>query len=348
MDVLLWWMSGARVPPLLAASPPGTPRAAAGVLGAPGTTVLFGGDQVNQDLRVGGRVTAGMWLDCEQTCGIEAYFFEVGTRATGVAAGTPNIVGRPFLDVPPGTQNAELVNFPGIVSGTAQASASSGGLIGAGFLGRCNLCCGCNYRLDFLAGYRFLYLSDRVGVNENLVSTDPTQATALLGTNILLSDRFSTQNTFHGLDVGLAGDYRWGRWIVDGKTRIALGASHEVADIFGSTTVIAPGFAPVSAPGGLLALSSNSGHHTRDIVAFVPEVNARLGYQLTPHMRLYAGYTFLFWNQVLRAGDQIDLAVNPALLPPPIPGAAPARPAFNFNGTGVWAQGIDLGLELRF
>jgi Putative beta barrel porin-7 (BBP7) len=45
-------MSGARVPPLLTVSPPGTPRANAGVLGAPGTTGVFGGDQLNQDLRI--------------------------------------------------------------------------------------------------------------------------------------------------------------------------------------------------------------------------------------------------------------------------------------------------------
>jgi hypothetical protein len=346
-EVLLWWMSGARVPPLLTISPPGTPRSAAGVAG-PGSTVAFGGQQYNQDLRVGGRITAGMWLNCEQTIGLEAYFFELSSQASGVATGSPNIVGRPFLDAGTGLPNAELVAFPGILNGAVQASASSSGLIGAGFLGRCNLCCGCNYRLDLLAGYRFLYLSDRIGGNENLTATDPTQMSALLGTNILVNDSFATQNSFHGADVGLAGEYRWRNWVLDGKVRIALGATHEVADISGFTTVSPPGFPTVTLPGGLLALSSNSGRHTRDAVAFVPEINARLGYQLTPHVRLYAGYSFLYWNQVIRAGDQIDLAVNPALLPPALAGATPLRPAFTFNGTGLWAQGVDLGLQLRF
>src|SRR4051812_31807075 len=42
-DALLWWMRPAHLPPLVTASPPGTPVPAVGVLGAPGTAVLFGG-----------------------------------------------------------------------------------------------------------------------------------------------------------------------------------------------------------------------------------------------------------------------------------------------------------------
>ncbi len=65
-------------------------------------------------------------------------------------------------------------------------------------------------------------------------------------------------------------------------------------------------------------------------------------------MRVHAGYSFLYWSEVVRAGDQVDLVVNPDLLPPPLPGASPLRPAFQFQGTGIWAQGIDLGIEFRF
>jgi hypothetical protein len=347
-EVLLWWMRGTNVPPLLSVSPPGTPRAAVGVLGAPGTTVAFGGDQPNQDLRVGGRVTAGMWLNCEQSAGLEAYYFQLNTQASGTAAGSPALVGRPFFDAATGRPNAELVSFPGLVNGNAQASVSSGGLLGAGLLGRCNLCCACNYRLDLLAGYRFLYLTDRIGINEDLTSTDVTQAAAPLGTRILLTDRFSTRNTFHGFDGGLAGEYRWGNWLVQGKATVALGDSREVADISGFTTVASPGLPATTMPGGFLALTSNMGRHSRDAIAFVPEIDARIGYQLTPGLRLYASYTFLYWSQVLRAGEQIDTAVNPGLLPPPLAGATPLRPAFTFNGTGAWVQGVSLGLELRY
>jgi hypothetical protein len=347
-EVLLWWMKPANLPPLVTSSPPGTALGGVGVPGAPGTSVVFGGSPVNEDLRVGGRVTAGLWLDCDRTCGVEGYFFELGNRAQSFSGGTPGSVGRPFLDAATGLPNAELVSSPGFLDGRVQASASSGGLIGAGALGRANVCCGCDYRLDALAGYRFLSLNDRVGVTENLTSTDVTQSVAPLGTNIIVTDRFHTTNQFNGGDLGLAGEVRWNHWTLGGTARIALGSTHERADIEGSTRITVPGFPPVMSPGGLLALSSNSGSHTRDVFAVVPEARVQLGYQIGPHLGVHAGYSFLYWSRVLRAGDQIDLTVNPALLPPPIPGASPLRPAFAFQGTSIWAQGIDLGLELRF
>ena len=42
IDYLAWTVKGDHPPPLVTASPDGTPLAQAGVLGAPGTTVLFG------------------------------------------------------------------------------------------------------------------------------------------------------------------------------------------------------------------------------------------------------------------------------------------------------------------
>jgi hypothetical protein len=310
--------------------------------------VLFGGSPVNGDLRVGGRVTAGFWFDCDQTCGIEAYFFQLGTQAQGFRGGSPANLGRPFVNAATGASDAELISFPGFLDGTVAANASSGSLAGAGVLGRCNLCCGCCYRLDGLAGYRYLTWSDRVGITENLTSTDPTQKVAPLGTNIILVDRFHTTNQFNGGDVGLAGEVRWNAWALLGTARVAMGSTYERADINGLTTVTVPGVAPVTNSGGLLALSSNSSSHSRDVFAVVPEVDVRLAYQVGPHLRVFAGYTFLYWSRLIRAGDQIDLVVNPALLPPHVPGALPARPAFSFQGTSIWAQGIDLGLEFRF
>jgi hypothetical protein len=74
-EALLWWMRPAKLPPLVTASPPGTPQAAAGVLGAPGTSVLFGGSAANGELTPGGRITARLWPRCQGVVGIEGYFF---------------------------------------------------------------------------------------------------------------------------------------------------------------------------------------------------------------------------------------------------------------------------------
>jgi hypothetical protein len=120
-------------------------------------------------------------------------------------------------------------------------------------------------------------------------------------------------------------------------------------DIGGGTTVAVPGTAPVTSPGGLLALATNSGHFSRDEFSVVPELGVKAGYQATPRLRLTLGYTYLFWGKVVRAGDQVDTALNSNLLPPTVtPVAGPLVPAFPFRRSSLWAQGLDLGAEFRF
>ena len=61
------------------------------------------------------------------------------------------------------------------------------------------------------------------------------------------------------------------------------------------------------------------------------------------------GYSFIYWSRVVRPGDQIELDVNPDLLPPeldPVEGAL--RPRFAFNDTDYWLHGLNVGLECRF
>jgi hypothetical protein len=79
----------------------------------------------------------------------------------------------------------------------------------------------------------------------------------------------------------------------------------------------------------------------------VPEVGVTLGYQFNDHIRAFAGYNFLYWNNVARAGNQVDTSVNTNLLAPPL-GGGPSRPAFSFNGSEFWAQGVTFGIEFRY
>ena len=55
-EYLNWSAKGDKLPPLVTTSPPGTPLAQAGVLGAPGTSVLFGDESVNDRWRSGASV----------------------------------------------------------------------------------------------------------------------------------------------------------------------------------------------------------------------------------------------------------------------------------------------------
>src|SRR5262249_43045061 len=142
--------------------------------GKPGTVVLFGGSVDNED-RSGGRFRAGYWFDCQQTVGVEGGYFFLGSRSVHFAAGGSGagstIIARPFFNAVTGAEDSELVSLPGLLNGTVAASLGSR-LQGAELNGVCNLCCGCNGRVDLLAGFRYMQLDEELGVTENLM-VDP-------------------------------------------------------------------------------------------------------------------------------------------------------------------------------
>src|SRR5882757_3784944 len=74
-EYLNWSIKGDKLPPLVTTSPPGTPIGQAGVLGAPGTSVLFGNGSTANGWRSGVRVRGGYWFDSQRTEGVEAQFF---------------------------------------------------------------------------------------------------------------------------------------------------------------------------------------------------------------------------------------------------------------------------------
>lgn len=353
-EYLLWWVSGNRLPPLITTSPAGTPAPAAGVPGTPGTEVLFGNADVNDKARSGGRLTAGYWFDDEQTWGIEASFFMLEGQTHGLAAGSGGepILARPFFNTATGVPDAELVAFPGILSGTVTASSASDSLLGAEVLVRRNLVSvpwggdRSGLRLDALAGYRFLHLEEHLSVQENLTVT-ATNAMVPPGTSIIVNDRFDTENNFHGGELGLAAELDSGPWSLNLLGKLALGGTASTVDINGSTAVTEPGMATSVQAGGLLALGSNSGSHEGTHFSLVPELDVNLGYQLTDNWRITAGYTLLYWTETARPGEQVDLAVNPNQLPPPVPGGA-QRPAFPFQRSTLCAQGLSVGISFRY
>ena len=95
--------------------------------------------------------------------------------------------------------------------------------------------------------------------------------------------------------------------------------------------------------------TSNIGKYTNDEFAVVPEIGLRVGAQLTDRVRAFVGYNFIYWSSVARAGDQIDLRVNPNLIPPQTPPVTgPLVPAPRTVSTDYWLQGISVGGEVRF
>jgi hypothetical protein len=361
VEYLLWWVSGDSRPPLVTTSPPGTSISQAGVIGNPGTLVVVGSPTVDNfrtgwnDGRSGFRITLGGWIDDDHAYGVEGSFFMLDSKAARFPLGSNGspILARPFIDATTGKEAAERIAFPGDVTGSVLVTDANTGLIGGDLLFRGNLCCGCGWRLDALGGWRTLRLVDRLTISEQLTSVNPSSPNFIVpGTTVDVGDAFGTKNEFNGLDLGLNAEFQsedFQNLYLELFARIAFGPNHQAVDINGGTQVTVPGGAPSASEGGLLALSSNIGHHSRDDFSVVPELGIKVNYQVAPRVRLTLGYAYLYWSDVVRPGDQIDRTVNPGLLPgSSTPSSTPARPSFTFQTTAFRAQGFDAGLEFRF
>jgi hypothetical protein len=344
-DYLMWWIQGAYLPPLLTASPPGTPRSQAGVLGAPGTTVLIGGERQDADFRQGYRLRLGGWCDDCQQKGFEIGFFSLCRTGDSYGAGSDGsqILSRPFFD-PAGVPNAELVSFPGVLAGGGVVNTDQTSILGFEALCRQSLCRTCDSYLDLLAGYRYLRFNEQVSIIESLIVTDPSFPA---GTTFTLEDRFRTRNYFNGATLGLAAGTVSGRCTFDVRGQLSFGKVCREVDISGHTTIASTGTAPVTYPGGLLTQSSNIGMHRSSDWTVIPELELNAGYRITDRFKVRLGYSFIYLTKFARAGDQIDTTVNSSLIPPGNP-SGPARPAYQERTTDFWMQGFNLGAEWQF
>ena len=348
-ELLVWWVRGANTPPLVTTSPAGTLQPAAGVL--PAAQVLFGNERVDGDGRVGGRQSLGYWFDDCGSFGLEANYFGLETVGTDflVSGNGAPIIGRPFVNVatlPLPQNDASLQSFPNIISGSVGVTTESD-VLGAELNLRKAIHCDQCMRVEFLGGYRFFRLDESLYVTENTTSTDPNGQIPL-GTMIDIHDRFGTQNEFHGGNLGMLMRFQDDCWALSVAGKLGIGDMRQQVSIAGNTAVTVPGVPTVTSDGGFLALSSNSGVHTRDRISFLPELALNLQYQINCTWRANIGYTLLYVTRVLRPGDQIDLNINPNLFPPPVVGALPNQPALLFAESDVWLQGLNFGVEAKF
>ena len=124
VDYLGWSVKGDHLPALVTTSPVGTPLEQAGVLGAPGTTVLFGNSDVDGGWRSGGRLQAGYWFDPQHRSGVEVSFFDLQDKSTGFAANSAAYP-KPFFDPTINRQSSLLSGFPGFLSGSIAVNETS-------------------------------------------------------------------------------------------------------------------------------------------------------------------------------------------------------------------------------
>ena len=195
-----------------------------------------------------------------------------------------------------------------------------------------------------LGGYRHLSLDDSLVIRDLAVLRLTDQR---LGGSAV-TDSFVTSNDFQGGEIGLLGEYQRNRWCFDGLARLALGRTHEQVDIRGSTVQSVGGLV-TSYDEGLLALRTNIGSHSSNQTDVLLELGLTVRYLLASNLQLTCGYSVVYWPHVVRAGDQVDLDVNGSYLPTSAgPPAGSAQPAFAFQETSFWAQGVSLGVDYRW
>ncbi|HKI31915.1 MAG TPA: BBP7 family outer membrane beta-barrel protein, partial [Gemmataceae bacterium] len=360
-DWIYWWLSSARVPvPLVAFLPPGNQPEAPGILG---------GNPAGFDVFSGARLRVGGWFDPEGDWGVEGSGFLLARQQRTLGAlsdsgGNPSLV-RPFLDASDLQTVLVPVSVPGVLVGTLTATAAlnyegAEANVVAGLVRQ-------GWRLDALAGYRFLDLRESL----NILQQGQVLPGAVLdggplgplggGTSFLIGDRFHTTNEFNGCQVGLRAQCFYQAVDLQLVGKIGVGDNRQEVQAVGATFVTptpgglaaAGGQAGFTSANGLLVQPSNAGTFGRDRASLISEIALIGGAQVTPHVRLTVGYSALYWGGVVRPGDQIDpvinssqVPLNPAFRPGAVQG--PARPATLFRTSDLWAQGLVLGVELSY
>jgi hypothetical protein len=333
------WAEGTRLPPLLTTSPDGTDREDAGVLGEPETEVLLGGEKVADQGRQGGRITFGRWLDRQQKFALEARYWVLGEGHIGdlnSQAIDATILARPFFNTRTNDQDAQLISFPGVVTGLVRAQYRSE-IHSVDVLGRYNWLEDPNGYVNVFAGYRFFRFRESAAIDE------------LLFEALAVSDTFTSENDFHGVDLGATFGIGYDCWLLDVTTRVALGGVREQVTIRGSTVL-----GETVQTGGWLTAPSNIGSHTQNTFAAVPELELRFSYVALDSIRLSVGYDILLLTKASRIGQAIDTTVNPDQLAP-LPLArgegspsTVARPGPRIDDRVLWLQGVTVGAEYRW
>ena len=315
------------------------------MLGQPGTRSLLGPGALDLDQRQGGRIRANLWIDDARSWSVDAGAFFLGSSTFKFVANSNTfpVISRPVFVVSEGREDAETVAFPGFATGQLRIDATSS-FWGADANLTKRICASCDRNFDLFAGYRYLQLSEMIRIQESITAGTGTPDPA--GTQVTVVDRFATRNQFNGGQFGAHFEQRWNRFSFDLRGCLALGVTDQSINIDGSQVKIRPGESAQTFQGGLLATRSNIGDFKRDRFSFVPEAGLNIGYQITSNLRGIIGYNLLYWDGVVRPGEQIDRGVDLNQIPNsrPSPALSQPRPRVLFNESSLWVQGVSVGV----
>ena len=343
VEGIAWWLKNSPTP---------TPIIADGAFGQADTTILLGGGDVDTGTHSGFRLNARYAASAR--FGIEGNFFYVDRRSTSASVQSSGASGStdlllPFFDAVAHRENVTEISFSPVYGGSAKVELDNR-LMGVEINAAWPLPSAGTWNTRLLAGFRWMRLDERYAITTSSSFIAPLTPDVWNTT-----DRFDTTNNFYGAQIGADARYDADRWFASGGIKVGVGAMVEDVAISGSlvTNDFSNGGPAQTFTGGYFALPTNIGDRSRTAFAVVPEVQLKVGYRITPSASVYLSYSFLYASDVARPGNQINRNVNqtqsvsytgapsPTLI-------GPAQPSFGFNRSDFWAQGVGLGLEVRF
>ena len=331
--MLIWFTPNRDMPALITTSAPGTlPVLPEG--GNDDVRTVFG-DGIDGEVSGGVRLDYGKYLTKNFGIGGRGWWMANNNDSYfGEGDGSEMSIGRPFYNTDVPGNDALLVaidpTFTGLIAAQSELK-----LWGAEAYARLKVSCNKGSRLDLIGGYSHFEIDDTLGIS----STTITNATARIRQ---YADLFKTDNRFDGGQVGFEMVMTHGRWMARSLTKVHLGNMNQRVRIFGISSDQTPPAAANVTSGGLLAMG-NQGDYSRDTFAFVPEANFKVGYRLRDHVSLSVGYSLIYWDNVALVGDVIDTDVSGNSLNTGVFGN---RPAFEFNDSSLWVQGVDFGVVI--
>ncbi len=372
LDYLLWWVKGAPLSAPLVTTGPESSRE--GILNSNQTTILYGApfapavggnDTQNFNGLSGARLSLGYWLDDSRHFAVEAGGFAL-QQGSAAFNRQSNSEGSPALSIP--MYNSFLYLPEGRCGPAEQRSCGTGvgedrapvaipdELAGSVSISNTVQLWGLHanavenvirtpaWDVSALGGFRYLNLSEDFNMSSSISGV---AGSPFVGQSGFAVDNFATRNQFYGALLGLRALGRYGPFSVESTLTAALGVNNETISIDGS--YLAHNFFSTSGPYGIFATPANSGSSTSNAFSVVPEAQIKLGYDITPAIRLTVGYDFIYASNVVRPTDQIDRNLIKGQFYREDPYSTSfAYPQRLNKTTDFYTQGVSIGLAARF
>ncbi len=311
--------------------------------------VVLGGKKIRNDWHSGARFALGGWFDECKSLGVEIDYFFLGknSKHSDVASdanGSPRLR-VPYFDVTTDLPASSALATPGVFRGAASLKTSNR-MQGAELnIVKTIPSTDCS-NFKVLAGFRYWNFEDDLtfSVNSPLV---------VIPTVYNYRDKFRTQNNFYGGQIGACFERNFSCFFFDVKGKVALGAMRQKSIIEGRFQTNEFTGSVETFAGGFFALPTNIGHHKKTRFSVIPELNLNVGCHITDNLRIHLGYSVIYASKVLRASKQMSKRINPTqsanieFTPTPVL-VGEASPKAELRSTGLWAQGLNVGLDFTF